>query len=290
MKRLVVAIVLSLHAWLASAAQPYLAVDKVAEGDIKAVMASVERKLTEAGFQVAGRHVPKGISQHGVVVVTEPTLTEAVLRIGGAAVVFAPIRVGMKSDGSVSVVNLDYWGRAYLRDDFGKAEAAIKSVAAKLEKALGAGKPFGGEVKAEDLPRYRFMFGMERFDDRRAEIKEYPSFDAALKVVQANLGKQVANTAKIYELVFADKRLAVFGFSQNDAKKGEGWWVNKIAGADHVAALPWEVFVIDGRVMVLHARYRTALSWPSLTMGQFIGISEHPDYVMEMAEAIAGYQ
>lgn len=290
MKKLIIATILAVQACLAFAVQPYLAVDKVAGGDLKAAMAAVEQKLTAGGFQVVGRHQPKGLAQHGALVVTEAGLTEAALKIGGTAVVFVPIRIGVKADGTVSVVNLDYWGRAYLRHDFAKAEPAIKATAGKLEKALGAGKPFGGDIKAEDLPSYRFMFGMERFDDRRSEIKEYSSFDEALRVVQTNLGKQVAQTAKIYELSFPDRKLAVFGFAQNDAKKGEGWWVNKIAGADHVAALPWEVFVINGRVMVLHARYRTALAWPALTMGQFVGISDHPDYVMQMAEEIAGAQ
>ena len=53
--------------------------------------------------------------------------------------------------------------------------------------------------------------------------------------------------------------------------------------------MPWEVFIVGKTVYSLHGRFRTALAWPSLTMGQFMGISLHPDHVRKMAEEIAGY-
>ena len=77
--------------------------------------------------------------------------------------------------------------------------------------------------------------------------------------------------------------------SLNDPELGEGWWANKI-GPDHVAALPWEIFVVNGKVMALFGRYRTALAWPSLGMGQFMTIANHPDTTKEMLDAVAGVQ
>ena len=64
--------------------------------------------------------------------------------------------------------------------------------------------------------------------------------------------------------------------------------MNKI-GVDHIAALPWEVYIVDKTVYALAGRYRTALAWPSLTMGQFMGIVQHPDNVRQMALDIAGF-
>lgn len=87
--------------------------------------------------------------------------------------------------------------------------------------------------------------------------------------------------------MLADKKLAVFGVSLSDAEYGEGWWANKI-GADHIAALPWEVFIVGGKVMGLYGRFRTALAWPELGMGQFMGISSHPDTTLEMLQRVAG--
>jgi hypothetical protein len=250
-------------------------------------MAATEQKLSAAGFTVVGRYEPQGIAGRGVVVATEPALVEAVKAVGGTAVVAIPIRVGVKADGSISYLNTEYWGRAYLRKNYGRAEGALKSVAGKLQAAFGSAKPFGGDVDPDDLPSYRYMFGMERFDDR-SKIKEYDSFQEAVKVVQTNLGKGVAGLGKVYELVYPDRKIAVFGVAQNDKEHGEGWWVNKINGADHIAVLPWEVFVVDGKVMSLHGRFRTALGWPSLSMGQFMAIGTHPDATLRMMEDVAG--
>lgn len=287
MKRYFLAVVCTLIAWSAQAVQPYVASDtKVAAGDLKAAMAAVEQKLAAGGFTVIGRHTLKGVSSHGSIVVTDAGLTDAVKAVGGAAVVAVPIRVGVAADGTVSYVNLEYWGRGYVRKDYPKIEGAAKAATAKLEKALGAGKPFGGDVKAEELPKYHYMFGMEYFDER-SELKEYASFEDALKAVRDNLAKGVAQTAKVYEIAMPDKKLAVFGVATNDPNFGESWWAVKI-GASHIAALPWEVFVVDKKVMSLYGRFRTALAWPELGMGQFMGISNHPDTTMKMMQAVAG--
>ena len=288
MKRILTGAALMLAALSAWALQPFIAADaKVAGGGVKAAMAAAEQKLTGAGFTVVGHHQPQGIPSHAVIVVTDNGLTEALKAMGGTAVVAIPIRVGVKSDGTVSYVNPEYWGRAYLRKNYGKAEGAIKAVAGKLQTTFGSGKPFGGEVDADDLANYRYMFGMERFDDR-ATHRDYGNFDAALKAVRENLAKGVGNLGKVYELVYADRKLAVFGVAMNDKENGEGTWIGKINGAEHVATLPWEVFIVDGKVMALHGRFRTALSFPSLTMGQFMAIGGHPDATLKMMEDVAG--
>jgi hypothetical protein len=287
MKKIFAGLALLMTALSAHALQPYLTGAKVAGGDLKTVTAAVEQKLTTAGFTVVGVDEPKGLPKQATVVVTDAGLTELLKGLGGTDVVAIPIRVGVKADGSVSYVNLEYWQRAYLRDDYAKAETAVKAAAGKLEQALGTGAAFGGDVPAGDLAKYHYMFGMERFDDGKTTLAEHKSFDEALRVVRENLAKGVQGTAKVYELVFPDKKLAVFGVTMNDAENGEGWWVNKI-GPDNVAALPWEVFIVDGKVMGLYGRYRTALAWPSLGMGQFMTISTHPDSTRAMLGAVAG--
>lgn len=286
MKRIITGCALAAFSLLAHALQPYVGGDKVQGGDLKSAMAAVEQKLTAAGFAVVGRHQPAGLPQHASVIVTEPGLSAALTQIGGTAVVGLPVRVGVKADGSTSYQNLEYWQRAYLRQDYARAEAAVKAAAGKLQQALGAGKPFGGEVKPEDLPNYRYMAGMERFNDK-SELKAHASFDEAVKTIRDNLAKGVAKTAKVYEVVLPEKKLAVFGVATNDPEDGEGWWARKI-GPDHVAALPWEIFVVDNKAHALFARYRTALAWPDLGMFQFMGISSHPDSTAAMMAKVAG--
>ena len=287
MKKLFAMLCMVLWAPFALALSPYIQANKVPGSDLKAVMAAVEDKLQAEGFSVVGRHTPGGVPGHGVVVVTDKGLLDAIRNIGGMAIIGAGIRVGVKSDGTVSYINPEYWYRAYFRKDYPKAESAVKTLQEKLAKALGAAKGFGGDVDASDLPNYRYMIGMERFDSDKSELKTHPSFDVAVKAVQDNLAKGVAHSGKVYEVIMADKKIAVFGVAMNDAKHGEGWWVKKI-GSENIAALPWEIVIVNGKVSALYGRYRTALAWPTLGMGTFMGISDHPDTTAEMLTAVVG--
>lgn len=286
MKKLLGALFLSLWAPLAFAITPYIAGDKVSAGDANAAMGQVEKKLQAEGFSVVGKYTPRGLGQYGVVVVTDKGVLDAIRGVGGATIVGAGIRVGVKADGTVSYMNPDYWYRAYFRKQFSSAEPAVKAVQAKLQKALGAGKGFGGDEPAGDLPTYRYMVGMEKFESDKNELKSHASFEAAVKAIQDNLAKG-GKTSKVYEIVMADKKLAVFGVAMNDPKTGEGVWVNKV-GPDHIAALPYEVYVVGNKASALYGRYRIALAWPTLGMGTFMKISDSPDEILETLTGVAG--
>jgi len=43
--------------------------------------------------------------------------------------------------------------------------------------------------------------------------------------------------------------------------------------------LPYELFIVDNKVYALYARYRIALAWPALGMGQFMGIINAPEAI-----------
>jgi len=266
---------------------PYVSGTKLGPADLPAQMAQLEQKLQAQGFTVIGRHTPKGIPQHGTVVVTDKAILEALGAIGGSAVVAAGIRIGVQGDGSVSYMNPDYWYRAYLRGKFGEAQAAVKSAQTRLALALGEGNPFGGDVPEGNLANYRYMLGMERFDSDNSELSTHASFEEALKTVQANLAKAVGDTSKVYEVVMPDRKIAVLGVAMNSADNGEGWWVNKI-GAGHMAGLPYEMFIVDNKVYALYARYRIALAWPALGMGQFMGIINAPHSIHRTLSRVAG--
>jgi hypothetical protein len=287
MKRLLLSLFLVLSAQASMALAPYVQAAKLPAADVPAQLAAVESKLQAAGFTVVGRHTPKGLAQNGILVVTDPGILEAIRAIGGSAVVASGIRVGVQANGTVSYMNPDYWYRAYLRKNFSNAQAAVKAAQARLVQALGEGKPFGGDVDADDLADYRYMFGMERFDSGNSELATHASFEEALATVQANLAKSVGETAKVYEVVMPERKIAVFGVAMNSTADGEDWWVNKIQGADHVAALPYELFIVDNKVYALYARYRIALAWPDLGMGQFMGIINTPDAIKNTMSRVA---
>jgi len=276
--------VLSPMAWAVS---PYLYGDRVAAGDVQTVLGQVEGKLAKAGFNVIGRYAPTGLPGYGVIVVTDNAMLGTVKALGGSNIVGATIRVGVKADGTVSYMNPDYWYRAFFRDGFKVAERTVKALQGRLAKALGARGRFGGDVAKGDLPQYQYMFGMESFDSDKNLLIEHLTFEDAVKAIQDNLARGTATASKVYEIVVPEKKVAVFGVAMNDAKEGEGWWVKTI-GPDNIAALPYEIYVVGPKANHLFARYRIALGWPSVGMGQFMRIVEAPYIIQETLTQVAG--
>jgi hypothetical protein len=287
MRKVFLTLLLIGFAPFAWALSPYFQGDRVPAGDVQAVMSQVEAKLAKGGFNVLGKYAPAGLQGYGVVVVSETGLLNAIRGLGGAAIVGAPIRIGVKGDGSVSYQNLEYWLRAYLRKQYPLAEKAVKAAHAKLGKALGAGKPFGGEVDRKDLADYQYMFGMEGFESDKNLLMEHLAFEDAVKAIQDNLARGLGKTIKVYEIIQPDKKVAVFGVALNDPKEGEGWWVKTI-GADNIAALPYEIYVVNNKANHLFARFRIALGWPNVGMGSFMRIVEAPGIIRDTLTVVAG--
>lgn len=288
MKRTLLALVVLLWSSLALALQPYFYGDKVARGDTASVLRAVEAKLTRSGFTLVGSYIPQGLSNYGVIVVTDPDLLSVIGQFGGPTIVGAGIRVGVRNDGVVSYINLEYWQRAYLRKHFnGGVGGTVNAIQGRLQRALGLGKPFGGEVEKRDLPDYQYMFGMEAFESEKNLVGEGLTFGDMVKTIQKNLARGAGQTSKVYEVVMADKKIAVFGVAMNDPRDGEGWWVKEVHD-EHIAALPYEIFVVGNKAYHLFGRYRIALGWPDTGMGTFMRIVETPQVIQDTLKAVAG--
>jgi len=278
-------LLLSASVWAVS---PYIQGNSVTGGNVQAVAAAVESKLKGGGFKVIGKYFPKTLTGYGVVIATDDAMLGEVGAVGGHAVLGAAIRVGVKGDGSVAYTNPDYWYRAYFRKDFDKREEAVKALQARLQDALGAGKGQGGDEPPGNLVNYRYMIGMERLDSYKNKLAEYGSFAEALKTVRENLAKGAGKTAKVYEIVMPDRKLAVFGVAMNESGLSDGEWISKIDMQNNIAGLPYEIYVVDKEVSAPHGRFRIALAFPDVGMGQFMRISSLPNAIVETMSAVAG--
>jgi len=272
------------------AVSPYIQGDSVAGGSAQTAATAVEGKLKGGGFKVVGKYFPKNLAGFGVVIATDETMLDEVGAVGGHAIMGAAIRVGVKADGSVAYTNPDYWYRAYFRKSFDKKEPAVKALQAKLQSALGAGKGQGGDEAPGNLTNYRYMVGMERLDSSKNKLASYGSFAEALKTVRDNLAKGVGKTSKVYEVVLSDRKLAVFGVAMNDSENGDGEWLKKVEMQNNIAGLPYEVYIIDGDVNAPHGRFRIALAFPDVGMGQFMRISSLPAAIIETMGGVAGVE
>lgn len=280
-------LLLSASAWAVS---PYIQGDPVPGGSVQTAAAAVEARLKGGGFKVIGKYFPQNLSGYGVVIATDDAMLDEVGSVGGPAVLGAAIRVGVKANGSIAYTNPDYWYRAYFRKSFDKKEGAVKALQARLQSALGAGKGVGGDEAPGSLANYRYMVGMERLDSSKNKLAEFDSFAEAVKSVRENLAKGAGKTTKVYEVVMPDRKLAVFGVAMNDGAHSDGEWISKIDMQESIAGLPYEIYVIDREVGSPHGRFRIALAFPDVGMGQFMRISSLPNAIMQTMGAVAGVE
>ncbi len=290
MKRWITTWVLLAFSTSVWAISPYIQGNSVTGGSAQAAATAVESKLKNGGFKVIGKYFPKELAGYGVVVATDDAMLDEVGSVGGNAILGAAIRVGVKADGSVTYTNPDYWYRAYFRKAFAKKEDAVKALQARLQGALGAGKGVGGDETASNLSNYRYMIGMERLDSYKNKLAEYGSFAEAVKTVRDNLAKGAGKTTKVYEVVLPSRKLAVFGVAMNDSEDNDGDWIRKIDMQDSVAGLPYEIYVVDKQVESPHGRFRIALAFPDVGMGQFMRISSLPNAILDTMNAVAGVE
>lgn len=117
------------------------------------------------------------------------------------------------------------------------------------------------------------------------ELAEYDSFEEGLNIIRANLEAKKGNTMKVYEVVYPEQKVAVFGIGLIDPEEGEAEFM-PIIGDDHVAALPYEIILQDNVVTMLHGRFRIALHWPELTMGTFMKIMSTPGNIEDFMEGV----
>lgn len=278
-------LVFSANAWAVS---PYIQGDPVAGGSVHAVAGAVENKLRSGGFKVIGKYFPDKLPDRGVVIATDDAMLEEVGSAGGHAVLGAAIRVGVRADGSVAYTNPDYWFRAYFRKAFDKKAPAVRALQARLEDALGAGEGQGGDESPQTLTNYRYMMGMERLDSPKSKLAEYDSFAEALKTVRDNLARGAGKTSRVYEIVMPGRKLAVFGVAMNEGEYSDGEWIKKIDMQDNIAGLPYEVYVVGNEVRSPHGRFRLALAFPDVGMGQFMRIANLPAVILDTMGAVAG--
>ena len=256
------------------------------------VISELKANLEGEGLSVLGEFSPANDPDRWVMVVSSSGLVDAVKQVGGMTGLAAALRVGLttvEDKVMISYTNPAYWGNAYYRSDYPDVEQHFVAITASLDAAAKntgefIGETFGSEkgVEVDDLRKYRYMFGMPRFDDP-VELNTFPSFEDATTKIDGNISAGVKDVSLVYAIEIPYERLKLYGFALG-GEKGETAFLPKIDISDpkHTAFLPYEILVMDGRVIMLHGRYRIALSFPDLSMGTFTKIMSTPGDIKDM--------
>ncbi|OQX76944.1 MAG: hypothetical protein B6D61_07980 [Bacteroidetes bacterium 4484_249] len=254
-------------------------------------IASVKEALATKKFEVIGEYHPAEKPGLYVVAYTRDDLQQTTLQVKDRGALASVLKIGfVEKDGKivVSMLNPMYLFYAYLMDDADNYQSKLKSITDDAKAAMSnVGTdftPFGGGEEADDLKDYHYMMMMPYFTDPE-ELNEFDSFEEGLSVIRKNLAAKKGNTLNVYELVFENEKVAIFGVGLYDEEEGEAHFL-PIIGEDHVAAMPYEIILQGKEATMLHGKYRFALHWPELTMGQFMKISSTPGDVEDFLEAL----
>ncbi|HYQ59040.1 MAG TPA: hypothetical protein VEP89_16975 [Draconibacterium sp.] len=254
-------------------------------------IARTKSALTESGFNIIGEYNPAESRNLGVICYTHPELEKTALSFNDRGALASVLKIGFKKEGEtlqISMLNPMYLFYAYFVDGIDVQENALSSISDKAVAAMqnvgSLNEAFGGKLEKKKLQKYHYKVMMPYFTDAE-ELKSFDSFDEGLKTIQQNLAAGAGETEKVYELIFSDKEVAVWGVGLKNAEDGEAHFL-PIIGDDHVAAMPYEIILQGNTASILPGKYRIALHWPELTMGTFMKIMSTPGDIKKTMETL----
>lgn len=234
---------------------------------------ALEKKLTANGLEVLGTHQVAGSNAYTVVIYTAPALKKAAqLPNRGFAAV---LRILVDSNAKTLVVsNPEYYLRAFLQKEY--QEGMAQPLFQALEKALGTLTPTEDSLKTKKLTKYHFMMSMPYYDDfARVAKGDVPSL---CKKIEANAKGRI-----VFKLdINGDGSAILYGVAL--PKKIEQFNEKlETMGQSHL--LPYTVLVENGEANILHAKFYLALSFPRLTMTEFMKIMSVPGNIKDAFKA-----
>ncbi len=242
----------------------------------------VINKLKNNGFEIAGEYSPYDGTK--IIVITSKELQAEAAKSdkGGYGAI---IRVAITTN-LVSYTTPAYWANAY------RMESELTDVATNLEKALGSESTFGSEkgLTKKKLRKYHYMKMMPYFDDQ-VKLGEFSSHTEAVTTIETALKSEKNGIKAVYKVEITGKDETLFGFSmtgdQEITDKSLMSVLNKFTGnIEHAAFLPYEILVSDKTAYMLHGKFRIALSFPDLSMGQFMKIRNAPSDIKKAAKSL----
>lgn len=268
----------------------------IASGSMTEVADLVESKLVTNGFDVLGSYRPVDDEGRWVIVYTSDDIINAVKKVGGRTGFASAWRVAITDENEKKIISYttpEYWGNAYFREDFDKVKDLYNSYSIKIKNVLaecgtpGEGSQFGSMqgVEIDKLQNYRYMIGMANFEKTK-KLNEFKSFEEAIATIDKNLANGVSDLEKVYSIELKDQKIKLYGIGLS-GENGETKFMHKIdiSSPKHTAFLPYEFLVVDNEAHMLHGRYRIALSFPDLKMGQFMKIVSTPPDIKKLMES-----
>jgi len=232
-----------------------------------ATVDEAKAKLASAGFEVVGTY--KSFDKGMTILYTNAAMkAEADKPARGLAAVGRMLVDDERKQ--ISIANPVYFGKAYMQKEYKHASASATLSA--LEKAFGPFKNSVDKWQFDGLAGYHFMMGMPYYEDMDI-VGEGSTADLVAKA------KKAKGTTAVVKL--SDDRYVAFV----DLDRRTNGFVKKI-GTQNAELLPWAVLIENGQAKALSAKYHIAISYPLLTMTEFMTIATVPGAVTDNLKKI----
>ncbi len=223
---------------------------------------AAQAKLIEAGFEVVTAYKVDKKGQYTSIVFTNAAMKAAANKTDRGFAAIGRLLVNNEKK-EISITNPVYFGKAFMQDEF-DYQAAL-TIEKSLTDAFGPLKGSADKWEFDGLAGYHFMMGMPYYEES-AVLAEGDNAELLEKAKAYNKGKNL-----IFELNIGEGRtLLGYALSKRTSK-----FVKKV-GYQNAQILPYTVLIEDGKAKMLAAKYYIAISYPQLTMGEFMTIASVP--------------
>lgn len=226
-------------------------------------VANAEAKLKSAGYTIVGEYnvMDKGTT----ILFTDDALKAEAAKPNRGFVALERLYVDNENK-QITLTNPVYFGKAYMQNDY--VNAIFYKELQLLVATFGELRASKDQLEFDDLSGYHFMFGMPYYKDVY-ELGSGQQDELIAKEKAYNEGKDILFTLKLSE----NATLVGMKLDQETSQ------FPKKIGMQNALVLPYLVLIENGKAKALNAKYYIALSYPLLTMGEFMKISDVPGNV-----------
>ena len=221
---------------------------------------TVKNRLSRAGFEVVAEYAP--VKEGTTIIFTNGALKAEAAKEKRAHAAVLRIFVD-DQEKMISITNPVYFGRAFMQDDYNSA--VFEAQLASLNGVFKGLKDSVDKLEEDDIAGFHFMMGMPYYEDAD-ELAEASNDELLEKARAYKKGKNL-----IFELKLSDNS-TLLGYELGKRTKK---FIKK-TGRANAAVLPYCIAIEDGKATALGAKYYLAISYPLLTMGEFMTISTVP--------------
>ncbi|NOQ29699.1 MAG: hypothetical protein GQ570_01115 [Helicobacteraceae bacterium] len=226
---------------------------------------SVKESLTKAKFEVLATYKNKAFKKGSVLIFTNEYLKKVASKDkrGFAGV----LRILVDEERKVlSITNPVYFHKAFLQDEYNYDEAV--AINKSLASVLGKLKETKDKLGFSELSGYQYMISMPYYKDVEV-VGKGDTATLLKKAREYKKGKELVFELKLAE----DKYLLGYKIGKRTSK-----FIKKI-GTQHSEVLPYTISIENGEAKIMAPKYYLAISYPLLTLGEFMTIATVPSAI-----------